>query len=575
MADVPERRPRWSRRSGRALAGCGFWAVAAGTAVAVICARRCAHGEGKSAFAPSGRARLDSPFRRARRTLSLGSADDLALGYSVALRALDTKSMTVADLKGALKERGLPVGGLKADLVARLRDAEARPSPVAEGEDAEEAKEEAAEEEEAKEEKGKKVGKTIEAKEEVEEEEEEEEEKETRPQPPPLQQAEPERRANVQTEIIDSLAAAATSPAATRTIGFDLKSAVNIQKFLLRQIGPRGRRVQGGARDGPYSKELRLMEHVLDTAKAGHPTSACQAIEYYGEGVLGKTSQWLKVAAGGKMEILRAATRGGAPGRGVLEIGTYMGYSSMRMASYLPGVRVISLEVDPVHVVVARNVVAVCGQSARIDIWTGHSKDLLSRLPIRYGGNLTMACVFMDQKGSRYTEDLDGLEREGLTTVGSLVIADNVLKPGAPLFLWRTMKTGTYDSQLLTVGEFAMPSEDWMSVSCLKTLTIPRSNRSADNEGLPVDGQPWNSPGPAVEQPGPASPLEFPELEREADRMRSRARRPGRSVTFEEWADFAQHLKAKLGAHGVVVTAMAPKDVATEERLQKRLHRHR
>ena len=35
------------------------------------------------------------------------------------------------------------------------------------------------------------------------------------------------------------------------------------------------------------------------------------------------------------------------------------------------------------------------------DVWTGHSKDLLSRLPNRYGGpgQLQVSAVFMDQKG--------------------------------------------------------------------------------------------------------------------------------------------------------------------------------
>lgn len=47
------------------------------------------------------------------------------------------------------------------------------------------------------------------------------------------------------------------------------------------------------------------------------------------------------------------------------------------------------------------------------------------------------------------------------------MVADNVLKPGAPLFLWRVAKSGShaYQTKIVQMTEFAMPAEDWMSVS--------------------------------------------------------------------------------------------------------------
>ena len=59
-----------------------------------------------------------------------------------------------------------------------------------------------------------------------------------------------------------------------------------------------------------YSKELRLLAHVLATARAGDPASVCKAIEDFGEEVLGSSGLWLnfKTAAGGsKAEVLSAA----------------------------------------------------------------------------------------------------------------------------------------------------------------------------------------------------------------------------------------------------------------------------
>ena len=66
------------------------------------------------------------------------------------------------------------------------------------------------------------------------------------------------------------------------------------------------------------------------------------------------------------------------------------------------------------------------------------------------------------KKGSRFHDDLAILESLDLLRLGAVVVADNVLKPGAPFFLWRLSKSGAYDTQIVTLQEFAMTSEDWM-----------------------------------------------------------------------------------------------------------------
>ena len=173
------------------------------------------------------------------------------------------------------------------------------------------------------------------------------------------------------------------------------------------------------------------------------------------------------MAGGSKAEGLSAAVRR-APSHGsILEIGTYCGYSAIRMAMTYPGVRIMTLEVDPAHMVIARRMLALAGLARMVDVWTGHSKDLLHRFHLRYKGkdNLQFRVVFMDYKGSRYVEDLEMLESQGLLLPNSIMVADNVLKPGSPLVLWRLVKSGAYDTEIVRLKEFAMPSEDWMSIS--------------------------------------------------------------------------------------------------------------
>jgi len=481
----------------------------------------------------------------------------------------DLSSLTVDKLKAMLRELGLPVSGKKADLISRLQAAGGDEDDKAAAE--EEREEEASEEEGVDAEAAEKVTDEEEEEEDEEDEEEEEEEEEESESSSPARISalptdkpeEPEKKSRGR--IGDTLGAACTNSAATRRLPFleedPVKAAIMIKREMLATIGPPSGRV-GGSRDGPYAKELCVLEHVLDTAKAGDPFSVTLAIENFGEGVLGASSQWLKVAGGAKKVVLAAGVCGAQPGTSVLEIGAYVGYSAIRMATMLPGVRVISLEVDPVHVVVARNVIALAGCSGKNDVWTGHSKDLLNRLPNRYGGpgELLLSACFMDQKGSRYTEDLDGLEREGLIRPGSIVVADNVLKPGAPTYLWHTLNGPSYVTQILRVGEFAMPSEDWISISAMRFRTAPKRpkgpiyrRREEEEEVIDVDVEPdynrtWLDYGPE----------KLPEYEREADRMRTRARRPGRSVTFPEWAEFAQGMVKKLANHDIYATGAAP-----------------
>merc|ERR1740123_674317 len=140
------------------------------------------------------------------------------------------------------------------------------------------------------------------------------------------------------------------------------------------------------------------------------------------------------------------------------------------------------------------------------------------------------------------------MEEVGLLVPGAIVVADNVLKPGAPLFL-RRIFTGdkTFKSQLVSVQEFAMPSEDWMSIHTRRM------------EGQPPGLIPAPDEPPGAADPPPDDPeYELEQLDYEADRYRERATGPGRSVTFEEWRDFAAKVKEGCGRFGIIVTALAP-----------------
>lgn len=209
----------------------------------------------------------------------------------------------------------------------------------------------------------------------------------------------------------------------------------------------------------------------------------------------------------------------------------------------------------------------------------------------------------MDQKGTRYDEDLATLERLGILLPGAVVVADNVLKPGSPLFLWRLTNSGAYDTHIVRVPEFAMPSDDWMSCSVLRNPSLlnpgpgvgdgrspyelrkppqplPESSASeeepADNSSTAESSNGMATDGAASSGPPkyPEPPAELVQLQWESDRMRAQAMRQGHGVKFEEWSSFAEQMRARMEPHGIAAT-IDGLDLTDKDELVPRSPEHR
>eukprot|EP00913_Durusdinium_trenchii_P014203 g13329.t1 len=241
---------------------------------------------------------------------------------------------------------------------------------------------------------------------------------------------------------------------------------------------------------------------------------------------------WLKLAAGEKAQAdvgfswlcpkhlreqaqVLVAAACCAPAGLMLEIGTYCGHSAIRLAAARPDSRVVTLEVDPVHAIIARALVEFAGLSSSVQVWTGYSRDLIPFLANRYRDSKgTFGFVFMDQRGSRYEEKHTKMR---CLIWWGVCPADNVLKPGAPRYLWQVCRSGAFDTEVVRVFEFAMPVEDWMSVS------VVRGGTTAATAAF-------------------ATPSELEELSQVADEMRNRAQTSG-GVSFTDWSSFAEKMQ--------------------------------
>eukprot|EP00435_Cladocopium_sp_Y103_P041171 s401_g11.t1 len=139
-----------------------------------------------------------------------------------------------------------------------------------------------------------------------------------------------------------------------------------------------------------------------------------------------------------------------------------------------PTSQVISIEVEPEHAVLSRCLAIHAGVEHQVRVWTGQSGDVLRSLRDRYGGSDSVprfAMVFMDQCGSRFWADLEVLIKQELLMPGAILLADNVLKPGAPLFLWQLfhgLGRDVFTSHLISLEEFAMPGVEIFGTPCIE-----------------------------------------------------------------------------------------------------------
>lgn len=160
----------------------------------------------------------------------------------------------------------------------------------------------------------------------------------------------------------------------------------------------------------PKRKELRLLRY-LESLSLSSSSEIVGAIEDFA------AENWLKVAAGEKAKVLQRTVRTGTD---VLEVGTYVGLTALRLAAQ--GCRVTTLEADPVNAAVAQKIFDMAEVKPKLLV--GSARERLSDLE-------PVDVLLLDHRGTVYHEDL----LLAPLKPGALVLADNVLHPGAPLFL--------------------------------------------------------------------------------------------------------------------------------------------
>ncbi|XP_038665155.1 catechol O-methyltransferase-like [Scyliorhinus canicula] len=177
------------------------------------------------------------------------------------------------------------------------------------------------------------------------------------------------------------------------------------------------------------SKEARILEFVLQNAVNGDPQSVVDKIDKYC-----REKEWAMNVGDEKGAILDKVLEEANPST-VLELGTYCGYSALRMVRVLkPGARLLTIEFDPANANIAKQIFRFAAVEEKVEILEGPSEDIIPQLKKKHEVD-TLDFVFLDHWKDRYQPDTQLLEECGLLRKGCVLLADNVITPGAPEFL--------------------------------------------------------------------------------------------------------------------------------------------
>jgi catechol O-methyltransferase len=215
-------------------------------------------------------------------------------------------------------------------------------------------------------------------------------------------------------------------------------------------------------------REEALAEYVVANAQNGDPDDVIRVIDDF------CVHRSVMINVGDeKGEILDRAVRRASPQR-VLELGTYCGYSALRMWRIMPaGARIYSIEFVPANAAIARRILDHAGIGDEVTIIVGTLGDggaTIDRLRTEHGfGDGVVDLVFVDHDKAAYLPDLERIVEQGWLHPGSIVVADNIRFPGAPDYRahlqeqegksWRSIEHETHVEYQSLIKDLVLESE--------------------------------------------------------------------------------------------------------------------
>uniref|UniRef100_A0A8C0V7X2 catechol O-methyltransferase n=2 Tax=Cyanistes caeruleus TaxID=156563 RepID=A0A8C0V7X2_CYACU len=194
------------------------------------------------------------------------------------------------------------------------------------------------------------------------------------------------------------------------------------------------------------SKEQRILNFVLQNAVRGDPCSVVDTIDKYCS-----QKEWAMNVGDEKGKILDKTVEEANPSV-ALELGTYCGYSAVRISRLLKtGARLLTVEFNPEFAAIAKQMIEFAGVQDKVKLLEGPSEEIIPQLKKKYEVD-TLDFVFLDHWKDRYTPDTILLQVSLHNSSPKSTVA-NTFMSVRPLFSMRDhicckMKTSSQNSSL-------------------------------------------------------------------------------------------------------------------------------
>jgi catechol O-methyltransferase len=182
-------------------------------------------------------------------------------------------------------------------------------------------------------------------------------------------------------------------------------------------------------------REIELLHFIYNRPDIedirGSPTKVLAAIDEFA-----RTKKYLMNVGEDKGRIVADLISEVKP-QVMVELGGYVGYSCILFGDAVRkagGKRYFSLERNPEFAAVISSLVDLAGLGDVVKVIVGSSDVSLRRLRVE-GALGHIDLMFLDHYKPAYTMDLKLCEELGLVTPGTVLAADNVIKPGNPPYL--------------------------------------------------------------------------------------------------------------------------------------------
>jgi catechol O-methyltransferase len=245
-----------------------------------------------------------------------------------------------------------------------------------------------------------------------------------------------------------------------------MKRRLGMLRWSVIRMAVGGRRFSETGQFGD-GREAALADYVLTNARRGDVDDMIATIDKFAY-----EKSFLINIGDEKGALLDAAVRRADPSL-ALELGTYCGYSALRIAAATPAAKIYSVEFAEANAQIAGRIWDHAGVADRVTCVVGTIGDggrTLDALAGEYGfGAGTLDFLFIDHDKKAYLDDLHSIRDRGWLHPGSVVVADNILVPGAPGYReymhqqqgkrWNTVEHRTHAEYQTLVPDLVLESD--------------------------------------------------------------------------------------------------------------------